>query len=199
MSLPAIDTSIPITEAVAPYLGKWGPYRLSRDAVSPISIRHYCEVAEDPNPVYWDEEFAATTRFGRVIAPPQALYTMTFGGSVWWQPEHVKEQTQRDAEALNKGGDHIEDGLVNRIVSAYGYTTGTAVANDSEFLAPFGPGDGRFKIRTMIPHVSDVKRTRVGEGVFVTMVDEISTEFGDGPVGRLSITLLFYDSSRPRE
>ena len=45
----------------------------SRDA-----IRHYCQGVGDPNPLYWDEEYARHTRYGTIIAPPTFLY------SVYW-------------------------------------------------------------------------------------------------------------------
>ncbi len=45
----------------------------SRDA-----IRHFCQGIGDPNPLYWDEEYARRTRYGTIIAPPAFLY------SVYW-------------------------------------------------------------------------------------------------------------------
>ncbi len=68
-----VSVSGSFAEAVAPHLHEWGPYRLTRDAITETAIRRFCEVAEDGNPVYWDAEYAQTTRFGRVIAPPQSL------------------------------------------------------------------------------------------------------------------------------
>lgn len=45
----------------------------SRDA-----IRHFCQGIGDPNPLYWDEEYARHTKFGNIVAPPTFLY------SVYW-------------------------------------------------------------------------------------------------------------------
>ena len=45
----------------------------SRDA-----IRHFCQGIGDPNPLYWDEEYARHTMYGAIIAPPAFLY------SVYW-------------------------------------------------------------------------------------------------------------------
>lgn len=45
----------------------------SRDA-----IRHFCQGIGDPNPLYWEADYARQTRHGGVIAPPTFLY------SVYW-------------------------------------------------------------------------------------------------------------------
>jgi hypothetical protein len=42
--------------------GLWG---IERD-----DLRRFTQAIMDPDPRYWDEEFARTTRFGRVITPP---------------------------------------------------------------------------------------------------------------------------------
>lgn len=34
------------------------------------AIRRFVEAVEDPNPLYWDEDYARKTRYGGVIAPP---------------------------------------------------------------------------------------------------------------------------------
>jgi acyl dehydratase len=63
MTQAQTDHATAFQEAVKPYLNKWGPYRLTRDEVTETAIRRFCEVAEDGNPVYWDADFAKTTRF----------------------------------------------------------------------------------------------------------------------------------------
>ena len=40
-------------------------------------VRLWNEVVEDANPIYWDESFAARTRFGGVVAPPAMLMPLT--------------------------------------------------------------------------------------------------------------------------
>ena len=92
-------TSTSVRDAAQPYLNRWGPFRLTRDEVDKTAVWRYCEVAEDGNPVYWDEEFAKRTRFGRLIAPPQGIFSFSFGP--WWTPDYVTEKTNRDAAALN--------------------------------------------------------------------------------------------------
>ena len=45
------------------------------DRVCTQMIRHWCEVMEDENPLYQDEEYAAQSKYGSIIAPPCLLYT----------------------------------------------------------------------------------------------------------------------------
>ena len=33
-------------------------------------LRRFSQALMDPDPRYWDDEFAASTKFGRVITPP---------------------------------------------------------------------------------------------------------------------------------
>src|SRR5262245_28247722 len=57
-------------------MGAGGP----ADAPDPVNlamIRHWVDALDDRNPVYVDEELAATTRFGGLVAPPAMLQTWT--------------------------------------------------------------------------------------------------------------------------
>lgn len=177
-------------EAVKPHLNKWGPYRITRDEITQTAIRRFCEVAEDGNPVYWDEDFARTTRFGRLIAPPQSLFSMTF--PAWWTPGFIQEKTAADAAALNDGAAIADQGGVHAICDQYGYTVNTVAGQEVEYLAPFGPDDGRLKMRSMTTGVTDEKTVRVGKGVFITSVTEYRTEVGDRLIGRSTMVLLRY-------
>jgi acyl dehydratase len=185
-----------LRDAAQPYLNKWGPYRLTRDPLEITAIRRYCEVAEDANPVYWDEEFAKKTRFGRLIAPPQGLFSFSF--APWWTPDYVVQRQKEEEAALSPPEQTGDPGMIHRLTEQYGYTVATVVSQETEYLAPFGPGDGRLKVRSMTVDVSEEKQTRVGRGVFITSVTEYRTEVGDRLVGRSQMVLLRYDGSTPR-
>ena len=51
---------------------------LFNEDASRSAIRHFCQGIGDPNPLYWDEEYARHTKYGSIIAPPAFLY------SVYW-------------------------------------------------------------------------------------------------------------------
>jgi acyl dehydratase len=196
MTQAATRTPTALREAAQPYLNRWGPYRLTRDPIDATAIRRYCEVAEDGNPVYWDEEFAKTTRFGRLIAPPQGIFSFSF--APWWTPDHQVARQQQEEAALNANADSAAS-TVHRLTEQFGYTTATVVSQETEYLAPFGPGDGRLKVRSMTTDVSVEKQTKVGRGVFLTSVTEYRTERDDRLVARSTMVLLRYDGSRPRD
>lgn len=182
--------AVSFQEAVRPHLNQWGPYRITRDEVTETAIRRYCEVAEDGNPVYWDAEFAKSSRFGRIIAPPQSLFSMTF--APWWTPDYLQRKTAQDAAALNAADSTAEQSPIHALSDQYGYTVNTVAGQEVEYLAPFGPGDGRLKMRSMTTNVSEEKTVRVGKGVFITSVTEYRTEVGDRLIGRSTMVLLKY-------
>ena len=130
-----------------PFLNKWGPYRLTRDPITENDVRRFCEVVEDGNPVYWDEEFAKASRFGRLISPPQSLFAMTFGA--WWTPGHVEASLAAQTAALNQDTDAVDSGAIFAICERFGYVVNTVAGQETEYIAPFGPGDGRIKMRSM--------------------------------------------------
>jgi acyl dehydratase len=184
-------------DAVKPLLNRWGPYRLTRDEITDTAIRRFCEVAEDGNPVYWDADYAKQTRFGRVIAPPQSIFSMTF--APWWTPSYLQERTSADAAALNPAGTPAEAGpSAHQLSDEAGYTVATVVGQEVEYIAPFGPGDGRLKMRSMTTDVSVEKQTRPGRGVFITSVTEYRTEHDDRLVAKSTMVLLKYNPNSPR-
>lgn len=179
-------------ERCAPLLNVWGPYRMTRDPITETAIQRFCEVAQDGNPVYWDAEYAKTTRFGRLIAPPQALFAFTF--AAWWTPNYVQERLDSDISELNGGAAATPS--VYTICDEFGYAVNTVAGQEVEYLAPFGPGDGRIKMRGMTTNVTAEKTVRVGKGVFIASVTEYRTEVDDRLIGRSTLVLLRY---RPKE
>lgn len=188
---PARDTRA--KDEAARYLNRPGPTTYSRAEVNAPMIWNFCEAVEDANPVYWDEEFASKTRFGRLIAPPQMIMTASSGH--WWAPDYVREGERKAAEAQGES----PSAEVQAIVRKHGYTTATNVTREDEFLEPYGPGDGRLKQISHVVEVTEEKPTRVGKGVFITSVTEYRTETDDRLVVRSTNVLLMYDSSTPRD
>ena len=40
-----------------------------KDPIAPNDVRRWAQGMQNPNPLYFDEEFAAASRFGRLVAP----------------------------------------------------------------------------------------------------------------------------------
>ncbi|MCX6021410.1 MAG: MaoC family dehydratase N-terminal domain-containing protein [Chloroflexi bacterium] len=64
----------------------------SRYPVEYDSIRRYCHMTGDDNPLFLDPEYAATTEFGSVIAPPFFIRNMS-GPGPW--PKQAESQEGR--------------------------------------------------------------------------------------------------------
>jgi acyl dehydratase len=50
-----------------------------KNEVEKGAIRKFADAIGDPNPLYRDEEYAKTTRYGRIIAPPTFSRTFDYG------------------------------------------------------------------------------------------------------------------------
>ncbi len=82
-----------VTEEMKGMVGKeWGP---STYEIEKGWIKRFADAIDDPNPLYYDEEYAKKTRFGGIVAPPGFIAGLREdGGSDWF----------RDAKcSLNKG------------------------------------------------------------------------------------------------
>ena len=176
-----------------PYLNIDGPASYARAPINSPMIWNFCEAVQDGNPVYWDEEYAKQSRFGRLIAPPQMIMTMS--GGHWWAPEYVRERERNESSADTVTGNPAE---IHEIVRRHGYTVATNVTREDEFLEPYGPGDGRLKMSSRSIDVSEEKQTRLGKGVFITSVIEYRTEKDDRLVVRATNILLMYNPAEPR-
>src|SRR5260370_18993017 len=69
-----------LRERVEAWIGR--PMSASGPAIAPDvvnlpMIRHWVDALDDRDPVYSDDDFAATTRFGGLVAPPAMLQTWT--------------------------------------------------------------------------------------------------------------------------
>src|SRR6188472_3427760 len=64
--------------AMRAWIGKpIGAPSVAPDPVNQPMIRHWAAALEDHNPVYTDPAFAASSRFGGIVAPPLMLQTWT--------------------------------------------------------------------------------------------------------------------------
>jgi uncharacterized protein len=183
------DTATTLERELAPHIGPLGPWRWSRTEINHAEIWNFCEAVRDENPVYWDDNFAAASRFGRLIAPPQALLAFTHPRP--WRPEYLPPPTE-------PGVPDPED-EIRTILARHGYATATAVSREEEYLEPFGPGDGRIGKAVRCVGVSPVKKTKVGRGVFVTTVAEFRVEAHERRVARATTVILRYAAAGPPE
>ena len=64
------------------WIGKRTPVRAGRYPVEYEPIRRFCHMVEDTNPLFLDPDYAATTQYGSVIAPPVMMSAFS-GPGIW--------------------------------------------------------------------------------------------------------------------
>ena len=143
--------------------------RFAGTAVSGSRIQHFAAMVRDPNPAYWDPEFAQHA-WGGLVAPPALLTGLLMPPP--WVPT----------------GERPTASIAIRVP-----LPGTAIinaSNDAEFLTPILEGD-RLSIIEEVVAVSPSKTTRLGAGHFIETLETYYR--GDGtPVATIRNTLFRY-------
>ena len=71
------DTQSVLTPEVKAMIGVEGELIESWGTVDVEYLRRFTQAVMDPDPRYWDEEFAKSTHFGEIIVPPIMISYMT--------------------------------------------------------------------------------------------------------------------------
>jgi len=172
-----------VRESVERYVGQpMGPGATAPDPVNVPMIRHWVAALDDRNPVYLDEAFAATTRFGGVVAPPAML-------QVWSMPSPKIEGI------AERGGSPVEIDSDNAIkaLDRAGYTGTLATNSELEFVRYLRPGD-RLETSNELESISNRKTTGLGQGYFLTWITTYRTTEGE-VVGRQLFRIFKFDPS----
>ena len=170
----------PLRARLEEYIGKplgASGTALAPDAVNVPMIRHWVDALDDRNPVYLDEEFAATTRFGGIVAPPAMLQTWTM----------ARPRIEGIAERGGAPGKISSDSPLSALDDA-GYTGTLATNSELEFERYLRPGD-RLQAATVLESISNRKTTALGLGYFVTWVTTYTDGQGES-VGRQLFRIL---------
>lgn len=134
-----------------------GKTSVAPDPVNQPMIRHWVAAMEDHNPVYTDPEFAASSRFGGIVAPPMMLQTWTMA-------------TPQITGIAERGGAPVEftDNPLTGL-DEVGFIATLATNSEFEVVRYLRLGDV-LESTMEIESVSDRKQTRVGPGYFITWV-----------------------------
>jgi acyl dehydratase len=149
-------------------IGKESPPRPAPYPVNEAMARIWCEMVEDANPLYFDEEYARSTWLKEPFAPPAMLFT--WGMQPVWPESHHESAISR--------------------LHLPGCTATLAVNATQEYFLPLRYGD-RLSITNQIASIGAEKTTRLGSGHFVTTLDTFRNQRG-GIVGTHSFTLFMY-------
>ena len=158
-----------LTDEQTALVGKESPARPAPYAVNQAMARFWCEMVEDPNPIYFDEDYARSTWLEAPFAPPAMLFT--WGMQPVW-PEEGRHES-----------------MIARL-SLPGCTTTLAVNATQEYLLPIRYGD-ILTVTNQIASIGEEKTTRLGTGHFVTTLDTFRNQHNEA-AGRHSFTLFIY-------
>jgi acyl dehydratase len=165
------------------YVGEpMGPSSVAPDPVNVPMMRHWVDALDDRNPVYLDEAFAATTRFGGIVAPPAML-------QAWGMP---RPKIEGIAERGGAPDDMRSDNPLSALDEA-GYVGTLATNSELEFVRYLRPGE-QLHVSNEVESISDRKTTGMGKGYFVTWITTFTTDAGE-VVGRQLFRVLKFDPS----
>jgi acyl dehydratase len=131
------------------YVGRVSHFFEGPDAVNKAMIRHWCEMVEDANPLYTDEEFAINMEYKDIVSPPTMLSTWVYPR--WWPPTDIP---------LDIGPAQLDLPLGDVPIPA-------VISWTEEYLLPVYPRD-RIRYKTKLDNISPLKKTRLGVGHFIT-------------------------------
>ena len=163
-----------ITPEQRALIGQETAPRLAPYAVNEAMARFWCEMVEDPNPIYFDEAYARTTWLESGFAPPPMLFT--WGMAPVW-PEVPRE------------------GPIAKL-KLEGCTAVIAVNAVQEYFQPLRYGD-TLTVTSQISAIGEEKTIRPATGHFVSTKDTFRNQHGQ-VVGTHTFTLFMY-RPKPRE
>src|SRR4051794_33269810 len=156
------------------HVGAEMPMNAARHPVNAPAIADWCDAMGDTNPCYTDEDFAAKSRHGGLVAPPATL-------DIWDRPGLPGQYAGRPAAQDPRS-------QVLRLLEANGFVGVVAVNSELEIARYLRPGDRLHNVQ-VIEDVSPEKQTALGVGHFVTTRQRYSTTEGEH-VGDLLFRIL---------
>ena len=149
-------------------IGKETTPRNAPHTINPAMARFWCEMVEDPNPIYFDEAFARTTWLDDTFAPPAMLFT--------WGMAPVWPEVERESPVSEL---NLEDCPAT-----------IAVNSVQEYAMPIRYGD-TLTVTSQVSSIGEEKTTRLGTGHFVSTLDTFRNQHGE-VVGTHTFTLFMY-------
>lgn len=129
--------------------------------VTRLDIRKIADAAGDRNPLYWDDDYAAASRYGGIIAPPGF-----FGWPLKWDPDMPFPNSSE-----------ITEYMFAEIFKA-GYSRAINAGMESEFFKPIRPGDILIAVSEIVALEEKEGKTS-GKMLISTVETEVFNKNGD--------------------
>ncbi len=142
-----------------------------KDDVNKAMIRHWAEVMGDENPAYTDEEYAAKSSKGGIIAPPSMLQIWSMEG--YPMAHNPSQDVQRE---------------LHNVFDEHGFAGVLGTNTSAEYYRDLRPGD-EVHAHTVIDKISEQKATQRGIGYFIETVTNF-TDQNDEAVGKIIFRVL---------
>ena len=200
---PEVEVDPELPDFARDWIGKqteplWGGY-----PVSDAQIMYWADMAEDANPLYYDCPYARESRHGGMIAPLPSLFTWMMG-----RPSHFGESFERadpDDDRVRPwppthtmpDGRQMGDRLITTLNAGSWQPPNTtkyaAQRVRQDYGLPLRPGDWLYT-RSEVANCTPRKRTRLGEGHFVTLLTSFYNDH-DLLVGTSQYAFFYYDAA----
>ena len=97
------ETQSALTPAVKAMIGVSGEVVEAWGVVDEEYLRRFTQAVMDPDPRYWDEEFAKSTKYGEIIAPPIMVSYMS-SRLPPWEEDPITRAFQENPQSDGIGG-----------------------------------------------------------------------------------------------
>jgi len=172
------DSSDALFAQLLALVGTTGPVQSARHPITTTAIADWCDAIGDTNPLYVDDEAAAKSRHGGIVAPPATL-------DIWDRPGLPAQARFRPAD---KPPAEDPRSKALRLLEEAGFIGVVAVNSELEIVRYLRPGDV-LQNRQILEDVSPEKQTGLGTGHFVTTRQRYETADGEH-VGDLLFRIL---------
>lgn len=158
-----------------------------RDPVNRPMIHHWCDAIGDTNPIYVDDDLAAQSVHGGLVAPPTMLQAWGMVGLKGRGPS-LPEGARANEEG---GGDPGPVGLLHEA----GFTSVVATDCEQDYKRYLRPGDV-LRTSSGLESISGEKNTALGRGHFVTNKTTYWDQ-NDEIVGEMLFRILWFKPHSP--
>lgn len=168
------------TEMIEAHIGVQSEKVAGLDEVCKPMIRHWCEIMEDANPLYQDEEYAKKSKYGGIIAPPTQVQAYTMN-ALW-------PKVERKANSMEQ---------LIQLFKSHGFSSIVATEQIQEYVTSLKLGD-MVSYKISVASVSPLKETARGPGYFATFLYTFTNQ-NDEVVCNQTFTILAYKAKVGQE